>query len=47
MSKLGPDPGPSGGGGRMRVCGVCVGCRKRDTGNVIDNWIRCDEGGVC
>ena len=44
-SKRGPDQGPTGGGGRERVSGVCVGCRKRDTGAIIDIWIRCDEAG--
>ena len=47
MSKRGPDPGPSGGGGRIRVSGKCVGCRKRDsdTGSLVDDWVRCDEEG--
>ena len=45
MSKFGPDPGPSGGGGRRRSSGNCVGCGKRDSGDDIDHWVRCDEEG--
>ena len=46
MSKRGPDPGPLGAEGRPRVsAGACVGCRKRDTGAIIDHWVRCDEEG--
>ena len=45
MGKLGPGPGGSGGGGRRRSSGNCVGCRKRDTGENIDNWVQCDDEG--